>query len=46
MAATMLDVKKFFEYDSTSKFMADWKELNETEQAQIKEGIGNGSFNY
>jgi hypothetical protein len=46
MTATLLEVKKFFDFASASEFTAQWKELNADEQNAIREGIGDGSLNY
>lgn len=49
--ATLKQVAEYFRsgeggYESLSAFSKDWKLLSETDRAQIREGIGNGTLTY
>lgn len=44
--ATLVEVKKFFEIESTTTFSSEWRALSTKDQQEIKEGIGDGSLNY
>jgi hypothetical protein len=40
MAASMVEVKNYFEYTSTTDFARDWRELSEEEKTFFKEEVG------
>ncbi|SHT54567.1 Uncharacterised protein [Mycobacteroides abscessus subsp. abscessus] len=42
----MKKIMEFFGFTSASAFMKEWKELTETDQAQLKSGIESGSLTY
>jgi hypothetical protein len=44
--APLTDVMKFLEIATVSAFRAEWEQLSEAEQQQLREGIGNGSYTY
>jgi hypothetical protein len=44
--ASLIEVKKYFEYQSTTEFSDDWKKMTAKDAEQIKEGIGNDTFTY
>jgi hypothetical protein len=45
--ATLTQVKEFFGcYPNLSAFAVDWKQMNDTDKAQLKAGIGDGSLAY
>jgi hypothetical protein len=44
--ANLKQIKEFFGYVSLSAFSADWKQMSETDRAQIRDGIGDGTFTY
>lgn len=44
--ATLKQVAEFFGYAQLSKFRDDWNNLSDTDRAQIKAGIGDGSLTY
>ena len=46
MAATMIDVMKFFGYDNAAAFRKDWAALSDASKTQLKQGIGDGSLTY
>lgn len=46
MDATISQVKNFFGEDNTAKFAKEWRDLTDTDKAQIKAGIGDGSLTY
>jgi hypothetical protein len=43
--ATMLECMRFFDIPIAT-FRKEWAELSDTDKAQIKKGIGDGSFAY
>jgi hypothetical protein len=48
---TIKQVADFFktgdaERDRLANFTAEWKQLTDEDKAQLREGIGNGSFTY
>lgn len=45
MAATMVDVMKFFEIVPTA-FRKEWQELDAPAKEQLKSGIGDGTLTY
>lgn len=42
----MKQIMEFFGFTSAGAFMKEWKLLTETDQAQLKAGIADGSLNY
>lgn len=44
--ATPKEIKEFFGYAKLTEFSADWKALDDKSKAQIREGIGSGTFTY
>lgn len=45
MAASLKQIAEFFG-GTLSAFSTDWKALDETSKAQIRDGIGDGSLTY
>lgn len=45
-AATLNDVRKFFEYESAADFRKEWMQLSEESRNQIKAGLTDGSLTY
>lgn len=53
---TLLEIKTFFEtsdktgkgrkFDSLKDFRAQWEQLSESDKAQLKAGLSDGTFNY
>lgn len=46
MAATLIEVRKFFDFEDMKQFRQEWTALTEDDRAQIREGLGNGSYTY
>jgi hypothetical protein len=46
MPATIRELMDFFGFKTTSEFTPEWKNLTEKDKEQLKEGIGDGTFNY
>ncbi len=46
MAVTMVDVKNYFEIENIAKFRVEWAELTDQDKADLKQGIGDGTFTY
>ena len=46
--ATLKQVADFFRKDgeTLTQFSQEWKSLTDDDKAQIREGIGNGTFTY
>lgn len=44
--ATLKQVKDFFGEENTAKFAAEWRQLSEQDKADLRAGIGNGTFTY
>lgn len=44
--ATLAQVSAFFGYGNLALFRKEWTELDAGSKAQIKIGIGNGSYTY
>ncbi|ALF00357.1 hypothetical protein SEA_ARCHIE_51 [Mycobacterium phage Archie] len=42
----MKKIMEFFGFTSAGTFMKEWKALTETDQAQLKAGIEDGSLTY
>ncbi|WP_277425608.1 hypothetical protein [Mycolicibacterium nivoides] len=42
----MKKIMEFFGFTSAGAFMKEWKALDETDQAQLKAGIEDGSLTY
>jgi hypothetical protein len=43
--ATVKEIQAFFNV-SAGTLIKEWKQLSDTDKAQIKAGIGNGSYTY
>lgn len=43
---TLKDLKEYFGYAKLTDFSKDWKHLSETDRAEIRGGIENGSMTY
>ena len=43
--AGVKELKEFFEMDAAT-FMREWKNLTDEDKAQLKAGVGNGTFTY
>jgi hypothetical protein len=46
MDVSLKDLKEFFGYEMLKDFAKDWKVLSDQDKEDIKEGVGNGTFNY
>lgn len=44
--ASMVDVKNYFGYDKIGEFRSDWNALTESDKAQLKQGIEDGTLTY
>jgi hypothetical protein len=44
--ASLSDIMHFFGYERAAEFTKEWKQLTADDQAQIKAGIGDGTFTY
>lgn len=44
--ATLIEVKNYFGIESAAEFSREWKQLTDTDKAQLKKGIGDGSLTY
>lgn len=44
--ATILEVMRYFGYETTAAFRKDWGQLSAEDQTALKEGIGSGSLTY
>lgn len=40
------EIKEFFGYTKLADFSADWKQLTDKDKADIRNGIGDGTFTY
>lgn len=45
-AATLNDVRKFFEYESAADFRKEWMQLSESDRTEIKAGLTDGTLTY
>ncbi len=44
--ATLNQIRAFFNIESAQKFTAEWQKLTDADKAQIRAGIGDGTYNY
>ncbi len=44
--ASISQVRAFFAHDKLTDFRDDWAQLDDESKAQIRAGIGDGSYNY
>lgn len=44
--ATIMDVMRYFEYDTAAAFRKDWSALTPADKTALQSGIGDGTLTY